>query len=49
MRQAFSLALTLAVVGAFFPAIVPKIETVIVSGLDLILQIFSTGNTLIGA
>jgi hypothetical protein len=49
MRQAFSLALTLAVVGAFFPTIVPKIEAVIGSGLDLVLQIFSTGSNLIGA
>lgn len=49
MRQAFSLALTLAVVGAFFPTIVPKIEAVLVSGLDLVLQIFSTGSNLIGA
>ena len=49
MRQALSLALTLVVVGAFFPAIVPKIEVVLGSFLDLVLQIFSTGSRLVGA
>ena len=49
MRQAFSLVLTLAIVGAFFPSITPKIEAVIGSGLDLTLQIIASGSHFIGA
>lgn len=49
MRQAFTLALTLAVLGAFFPAVVPKIGTVLESFLDFSLAVITAGAGFIGA
>ena len=49
MRQALSLVLTLAVIGAFFPTIVPKIETVFGAFLDLALQLIAAGSHFAGA
>jgi len=47
--KAISLAMTLVVIGVFFPAVLPKIGAVLSAFLDLALQVFEAGGRITAA